>query len=238
EERLRESASIGDIDTVNRLCDITDINSKNSINGWTALHWAAKRNHPKIVDLLLQKGADKTIANNKGETAQQLTKNVEVLELFGISEHDNLKERVNELPITPNYLANPQFPYVQNNSVPNPNANVSRNAGSIGLSNPVRSSSSVVSSATNGYDGDLVLKARVANMEETDFIEVEFDKQKFTFSELIQLLCAELNVDPKLVHKVRKLPNTIIRNDRDVYRLVNFQEIELVLSNKLKSALP
>ena len=48
-------------------------NSQHDINGWTALHWAAKRNHLNIVNLLCNHGADKNIATNKGEVAAQLT---------------------------------------------------------------------------------------------------------------------------------------------------------------------
>ena len=48
-------------------------NSQHDINGWTALHWAAKRNHLNIVNLLCNHGADKNVATNKGEVAAQLT---------------------------------------------------------------------------------------------------------------------------------------------------------------------
>ena len=48
-------------------------NSQHDINGWTALHWAAKRNHLNIVNLLCNHGADKNVTTNKGEVAAQLT---------------------------------------------------------------------------------------------------------------------------------------------------------------------
>ena len=41
---------------------------------------------------------------------------------------------------------------------------------------------------------------------------------------------SELALDAKaVVKKVRKLPDTIVRNDRDVQRLRDYQELELVL---------
>ena len=33
-----------------------NVNSQHDINGWTALHWAAKRNHLNIVNLLCNHG--------------------------------------------------------------------------------------------------------------------------------------------------------------------------------------
>ena len=48
-------------------------NSQHDINGWTALHWAAKRNHLNIVNLLCNHGAYKNVTTNKGEVAAQLT---------------------------------------------------------------------------------------------------------------------------------------------------------------------
>jgi hypothetical protein len=77
-----------------------------------------------------------------------------------------------------------------------------------------------------------VIKARVANAAETDFIEVDLDRDRLSFDSLVSILCTEMNVNSELVWKVRKLPNTIVRNDKDVSRFVDFQEIELVLTNR------
>uniref|UniRef100_A0A0L8HHF2 Uncharacterized protein n=1 Tax=Octopus bimaculoides TaxID=37653 RepID=A0A0L8HHF2_OCTBM len=84
--------------------------------------------------------------------------------------------------------------------------------------------------------GEIVLRARVANVEEQDYIEIELDRSSLTFDALLNLLCQELNIDKRLVYKIRKLPNTIIRKDKDVKRLVDFQELELILTNKAISA--
>lgn len=83
---------------------------------------------------------------------------------------------------------------------------------------------------------ELVLKARIANSDERDFIEVELSLSTLTFTSLINLLCAELGVDKNLVAKIRKLPDTIVRKDKDVRRLKDFQELELVLTNKAMSS--
>lgn len=73
---------------------------------------------------------------------------------------------------------------------------------------------------------------------ERDFIEVELDRNKLTYEALMSLLTKELRIDRQMVQKVRKLPNTILRKDKDVQRLVDYQEIELVLTNKAMSSMP
>jgi len=50
EEKLRELCCYGDIEAVENLIKKgVEINSQNKMNGWTALHWAAKRNHMNVV---------------------------------------------------------------------------------------------------------------------------------------------------------------------------------------------
>ena len=79
---------------------------------------------------------------------------------------------------------------------------------------------------------ELVLKARVANSAETDFIEIELPRDKLTFEDFITTICNELELERSFVQKVRKLPNTIVRKDKDVKRLQDFQELEVVMTSK------
>ena len=55
-EALREACAIGDVDSVASILrrGVVDVNGRHAINGWTALHWASKRGHGTIVDLLLK----------------------------------------------------------------------------------------------------------------------------------------------------------------------------------------
>lgn len=76
-------------------------------------------------------------------------------------------------------------------------------------------------------DNVLVIKCRIAGGEDNDFIEVEVAPP--TFFNLLHSCCEELQINDDSVYKLRKLPNVVIRNDKDVGRLVPYQEIELVL---------
>ncbi|XP_010168405.1 ankyrin repeat domain-containing protein 40 [Antrostomus carolinensis] len=83
---------------------------------------------------------------------------------------------------------------------------------------------------------ELVLKVRVQNLRDNDFIEIELDRQELTYQDLLRVSCCELGVNPEQVEKIRKLPNTLVRKDKDVARLQDFQELELVLVKSESSA--
>lgn len=61
---------------------------------------------------------------------------------------------------------------------------------------------------------ELVLKVRVQNPKESDFIEIELDRQELTYQDLLRVSCCELGVNPEQVEKIRKLPNTLVRKVR------------------------
>lgn len=73
----------------------------------------------------------------------------------------------------------------------------------------------------------LLVKCRIANSGEEDFVEVEVPL--LSYAALLQSCCEELEVESTAVAKIRKLPNTLVRKDKDVMRLHSLQELELVL---------
>lgn len=75
---------------------------------------------------------------------------------------------------------------------------------------------------------ELVLKIRIAEIADPDFIEIELPRSNLTYQGLVQICCQELGIDPNEIVKLRKLPNTRLRKDEDIQRLQNFQEIEVV----------
>ncbi|XP_074744877.1 ankyrin repeat domain-containing protein 40 isoform X1 [Strix uralensis] len=328
QERLREAAALGDAEEVRRLVELgVSLNSQNEVNGWTCLHWACKRNHAAVVAYLLHAGADKEILTKKGERPAQLTSKREIRKMLGV-EDDELADlkKDSDLPIIPNYLANPPFPYVYNtmsNSIPDPSVNgsishlESQDTDSSSLPDvetygcvPLAHGNAAPEAAGNGgvpslpraaaapppskpvlqrgpvYQGsvswsrsppspvvshqsvpqqengscmgpvpafqpvfftgafplnmqELVLKVRIQNpnLRENDFIEIELDRQELTYKELLRVSCRELGVNPEHVQKIRKLPNTMLRKDKDVARLQDFQELELVLTVSDKNLL-
>lgn len=70
------------------------------------MHWACKRNNSEIVRILLNHGADRTIENNKGETAGNVASTSTILGLLG--ETNSVPTSPDELGLrfTPNYLKN------------------------------------------------------------------------------------------------------------------------------------
>ncbi|XP_057301292.1 ankyrin repeat domain-containing protein 40-like [Hydractinia symbiolongicarpus] len=246
-EKLREMCCIGEVDTaLNLLRSGADINSQNKMNGWTCLHWAAKRGHTALVKILMHNGGDADLKNFKGETAYDIALNKELKEiLFNNHEEsstsqicqkevqDLTKEMNNnsvfkpipsEKKFVPNYLSNPVFPYNgRQNNLFKPQAT----NGS--FQNDILNESKQLKEIGNDVDSELVLKVRNAASDEQDFIEIELDKKKLTFDCFMQVCCEELNISKDNVKKIRKLPNTIIRKDKDVSRLKDFQEIELIL---------
>lgn len=75
---------------------------------------------------------------------------------------------------------------------------------------------------------ELVIKLRIANAPDPDFVEVELPTNNLTYQTLIQICCEEFGLCPHQILKLRKLPNTKLRKDKDIKRLHHFQEIEII----------
>ena len=73
------------------------------------------------------------------------------------------------------------------------------------------------------------MKVRVCGSGECDFVEVEVTP--LTYPALMTACCEELELATSDVAKIRKLPNVLIRKDKDVQRMKDGQELELVLKN-------
>ena len=64
-----------------------------------------------MVHFLLQSGADVNIRTHYGQTPLDITSSPEVVKLLGGGAENLAEAAKKELPIVPNYLANPPFPY-------------------------------------------------------------------------------------------------------------------------------
>lgn len=75
------------------------------------------------------------------------------------------------------------------------------------------------------------MKIRVSDSGEVDFYEIELPA--ITYDSLLKACAEELEVGLSQIAKIRKLPNILIRKDRDVQRLKEGQELEVVLKDSL-----
>ena len=91
---LLEAAGVGNEHAVRQLLALgLPVNFANPVNGWTALHWACKRNHAQVVEILLLKGADPNQPAKDGTLPSQLTTDRAVLDVLpetpGAGSHSN-----------------------------------------------------------------------------------------------------------------------------------------------------
>ncbi|KAL0130539.1 hypothetical protein PUN28_002282 [Cardiocondyla obscurior] len=218
EERLRERVCFGDEDGVRDLLNLgVDVNARQPGSGWTALHWACKEGHFDIAALLLKNGADKNLRSDIGETPVSVCSNQQILYLLSTG---------NDLERTYDSSMHTVIPAYAQSDFLRPTVNSSK-IGNIYDKSRI---------LTLPQD-ELVLKIRVANTADPDFIEVELSRDDLTYQGLLLLCCIELNLNSRQVQKLRKLPNTRLRKDKDIERLQNFQEIEVVVdaTNAYKS---
>ncbi|TKR57538.1 hypothetical protein L596_030788 [Steinernema carpocapsae] len=98
---------------------------KHKINGWSALHWAARRGHTDVVYLLLNAGFDPNSATAEGKTALDVAhpdSSQELRALLGSGNEESETEEMssgteNSAPespkFIPSYKKNPPFPYTK-----------------------------------------------------------------------------------------------------------------------------
>ena len=189
----------------------------------TALHWACKRNHASVVQFLLANGADSNIKTFKGESAKNLASSTEVLALLGCSLEEQQQTSCTSqtvLPFVPSYLQNPPFPY----------GDINQDEGSTSLNSCTSPPQSTNLSAPTNLErtSPLVVKVRVHKSEDSDFVEAEISH--LNYQALLKTCAEELEISISNIAKIRKLPDILIRKDRDVERMKNGQELEVVLT--------
>ena len=232
------------------------------------MHWACKRGHATIVQILLQSGADVSVKTFKGELPYDLTTSTEVLAALKIEPDEEFTKRCSEgtshLPIVPNYLKSPTFPYATQDSddldtaaqpfLSSPKASIETDVKSTSKYSSYKSERTgdgvahkSAASERNGHGKDLasikpstnattssiIIRARVAGGDTSvvsDFVEVEVPS--LSYSSLLECCCEELEVPPEGVARIRKLPNVWIRKDKDVQRLTEGQELEVILKTE------
>ena len=140
-------------------------------------------------------------------------------------------------------------------SIPQPQASLSTSHHPLQLTPPLLSSSSLAlpqtvitstSSASSGSSSpsqhqpqqqqqqqqqsrSLLVKVRVSGSGESDFVEVEVPS--LSYSSLLKSCCEELELVPHEIAKIRKLPNVWVRKDKDVQRMKEGQELEIIVKS-------
>lgn len=216
-EKLLEVCYLGDIQAVKKVLESgTDINFANKLNKWTPLHWAVSQNHVALVKYLTEEGANRNAYNDKCQTPIQLSTSQEIDKILKTTNSpiENNPTRTSQFSeellrekhgFVPNFIQYPRIAY--------PGRQAESPADSIRI-----------------HSKEICIKARIG--EVGDFIEVDIDIERCSFKEFTLILCRELEIDTNAfsVKKIRKLPNTIVRNDRDITRLKEGTEIEFLLS--------
>ena len=222
-DKLLEACYLGDLNAVKELIENgVDVNFVNKVNKWTALHWAVSKSNLPLVQYLVSKGASKDLVNNKGEKPMDVStsRNIDSIlspgdrvERNGVRKSEFCKESIQEKHgFVPNFIEYP--PIVPSSRDMRP-----------------------LSETERDKSREICIRARVSEGEERDFIELDIDLDACSFEDLTSVLCKELKIDIQVltVRKVRKLPNTIVRNDRDVQRLIEGSAVELVLRDRTVS---
>ena len=76
---------------------------------------------------------------------------------------------------------------------------------------------------------EMILKVRVAGSDDPDYIEIELPGDSLTLESLVLTASTELEIEAGQVERVRRMPNTRLRRDKEVARLPDYEEIELVV---------
>ena len=101
-------------------------------------------------------------------------------------------------------------------------------------SHPYHTQSSL--SPSSSSHPPLVVKVRLCGSGESDFVEVEL--VSLTYQALLHACCEELELSITDVAKIRKLPNILVRKDRDIQRMREGQELEVVMKITSEAVTP
>ena len=180
--------------------------------------------------VLLSNGANPDITNKDGKYPVDVATDDKIKSLFGKSNAvrvDSDDQVTEGRKFVPNYLEYPPVGYKVNLNQIKPTKTPdllpkSENETAI----PTKENKIALGTKVK------ILKIRIADSKDKDFIEIDLPNTKFTFEDLTTVMCEELNIPKDSVERVRKLPNTKLRRDIEVVRLNDYEEIEIVLHEK------
>eukprot|EP00096_Caligus_rogercresseyi_P012795 TRINITY_DN5475_c0_g1_i1.p1 TRINITY_DN5475_c0_g1~~TRINITY_DN5475_c0_g1_i1.p1 ORF type:complete len:223 (+),score=65.51 TRINITY_DN5475_c0_g1_i1:256-924(+) len=214
---LLEASCYGDAKSAETLLNHgMDPNFLHPMNGLSPLHWAAKRNHLPIVELLLSRGADPGLKSKDNQKASDLATDESVLAALSAPPRSEIiSKEQHPLVFTPHYLKSPPLDYRVDISkiVKKPPTDESLSSIPLPSNHPERRK-------------DLLILKIKCNSDEF-FVEVPFTPSEVkSFKEFVALLAQELELtSPDSVSLIVKLPDTRLRKLEEIQRLSNYQEI-------------
>ncbi len=75
---------------------------------------------------------------------------------------------------------------------------------------------------------------KIRDIDEIDFIEIDLDTENTTIEKFKEIIKYELELNFEIL-KIRKLPNILIRNNKDIQRLKDDQEIEIIFKKNIEN---
>ena len=164
-------------------------------------------------------GAQTDVQNADGKIPVEVATTTEAKQILGVETGGSGEHAAAAVPgssFIPNYLQHPNL----NGKVDLKKVKQGDMTGEIDLSRNETSS------------GTRIFKIRIAGFEDPDFIEIDVPESNLNLNDLKEIMCNELKVEKQtVIERVRKLPNTKLRRDVEVTRLVDYAELELVLLN-------
>jgi len=203
--------------------------------------------------MLLNCGARIDVRNADGNIPVEVATTTESKQILGVADETSGKCNGNVVPGTnfvPNYLQHPVMNYKVDITKKDTDHKLGTNqeflkakikqefgidcfmpanGETAAITTPLTIASSVCSKTR-------IFKIRMAESNDPDFIEIDVPESNLNLPDLKEIMCHELEVKSPAIERIRKLPNTRLRRDIEVTRLVDYAELELVLLNSGQEA--
>ena len=158
--------------------------------------------------MLLENGADPEVLNNEGLNPSDVTDDIDVKASLEPSTIVKEEPILSVSPPPSSNFVNLQFP------------------------KPIQSMVTSNLTKSNKKEKIKILKIRLGQSNDPDFIEIDLPEPKWTYECLLEEMMNEFELTKeqgRSVERIRKLPNTKIRRDIEIQRLENYAELELIL---------
>lgn len=80
------------------------------------------------------------------------------------------------------------------------------------------------------FVSDLVIRARIKNSSDPDYIEFDMSTENITYKSLLRKCCEELGINENQIVKIKKR-DVRIRNDADARRLRTLEYLDILVKD-------